>query len=306
MTHDAGGTLAQARDVWRQFGRHAALQGLNLAVPEGSAYALIGANGAGKTTALKVLLNLIAPSRGCASLMGVDSRHLPPEVFAQIGYVAESQALPTRLTVGEYLEYLRAFYPSWDQALEASICKRLQLPVERRIGALSHGMRVKMALACALPYRPRLLILDEPFSGLDPLVREELMEGLLLQGGEVTMLIASQELDEIENVTTHVGFLHAGRMLLEEPLSDLGGRLREVRVVLQPGAVAPELLPKEWLQPRTFGNVLSFIDTRYSEADLGDRVRATLGVVKQIDVLPMSLNSVFKTLARAVRDGAMQ
>jgi ABC-2 type transport system ATP-binding protein len=306
MTHNgAGEAMIRAQGLWRRFGRHDALQGLNLTVPEGSAYALIGPNGAGKTTTIKLLMNLIAPSCGVATVMGVDSRQLSPEVFAQIGYVSENQALPARLSVAEYLDYLRPFYPSWDPALEASIRARLQLPAERRIGALSHGMRIKMALACALPYRPKLLILDEPFSGLDALVREELMEGLLLQGGEITMLIASQELDEIENVTTHVGFLHAGRMVLEEPMSDLSGRLREVRVVLEPGAVIPERLPKEWLQPRAFGSVLSFVDTRYSEDSLGERVRATLGRVRQIDVQSLPLNSVFKTLARAVRDGAM-
>jgi len=166
-------------------------------------------------------------------------------------------------------------------------------------------MRMKMALACALPYRPRLLILDEPFSGLDPLVREELMEGLLSQDGDHTLLIASQELTEVENVTTHIGFLHAGRMLLEESMSDLHARLREVRVVLAPGAQVPERLPSQWLQPRSFGSVLSFVDIRYREADLGERVRSVLGPVKQIDVQTLPLNSVFKTLARAVRDGAL-
>jgi ABC-2 type transport system ATP-binding protein len=299
-------TIVRASDVWRRFGHHDALQGLNLAVPEGSAYALIGANGAGKTTTIKLLMNLLVPSRGTAAVLGVDTRRLTPEILAQIGYVSESQVLPARMTVAGYLDYLRPFYPGWDRTLEESIRARLQLPADRRIGALSHGMRMKMALACALPYRPRLLILDEPFSGLDPLVREELMEGLLLQGGEVTMLIASQELDEIENVTTHIGFLHAGRMVLEEPICDLSARLREVRVVLEPGTVIPERLPREWLEARAFGSVLSFVDSRYSQEDLGTRVRSVLGRVKQIDVQSLPLNSMFKTLARAMRDGALQ
>jgi ABC-2 type transport system ATP-binding protein len=167
-------------------------------------------------------------------------------------------------------------------------------------------MRMKMALTCALPFRPKLLVLDEPFSGLDPLVREEIMEGVLLQGDGPTMLIASQELDEIESLTTHVGFLHAGRMLLEESMVDLNARLREVRVVLEPGAVVPEHLPREWLQPRAFGSVLSFVDMRHSEEGFGERVRAVLGPVRQIDVQSLPLNAVFKALARGVRDGALQ
>ena len=299
-------TMVQADNVWRRFGHHDALQGLNLTVQEGSAYALIGANGAGKTTTIKLLMNMLGPSRGIATVMGVDTRQMSPEVLAQIGYVSENQALPRRMSVGEYLDYLRPFYPTWDRALETSIRSRLQLPADRRIGDLSHGMRIKLALACALPYRPKLLILDEPFSGLDPLVREEFMEGLLLEGGETTMLISSHELGEIENFSTHVGFLDKGRMLVEESMSDLSARLREVRVTLEHPAAVPERLPREWLQVRALGNVLSFVDTRYSEADLGERVRSLLGPVRRIDAQPMPLRSVFTTLARAARDGAIR
>jgi len=302
MTTD---TIVRAQDVWRQFGRHEALRGLNLEVPRGSAYALIGANGAGKTTTIKVLMNLLGPTRGTATVMGVDSRQLPPGILAQIGYVSESQVLPGRLSVGEYIEYVRPFYPSWDRELETSIRSRMQLPSERKISELSHGMRLSLGLTCALPYRPKLLVLDEPFSGLDPLVREEFMEGLLPLIGDLTLFIASQELDEIESVATHVGFLHAGRMLLEEPLDHLTDRLREVRVTLEQPAVVPDRMPKEWVQPRAFGNVLSFVDTRFSEENLGERLRLLLGPVRAIDTQSMPLNTVFKTLARAARDGAM-
>jgi ABC-2 type transport system ATP-binding protein len=299
-------TIVGAVNVWKRFGRLDVLQGLDLAVPEGSAYALIGANGAGKTTTIKLLMNILSPSRGGATVMGVDTRRLSPEVLAQVGYVSENQVLPGRLTIRDYLEYLRPFYPRWDRALEASILTRLELPVERRIGELSHGMRVKVALACALAYRPRLLVLDEPFSGLDPLVREEFMEGLLSESDELTLLISSHELGEIEHLATHVGFLDSGKMLLEEPLSDLSDRLREVRVTLEQPAVVPTHLPKEWLKVRAFGNVLSFVDTRYSEADLGERVRSLLGPVKRIDAEPMPLRGVFTTLARAARAGVVQ
>jgi len=297
--------IVQAENVWRQFGRHEALRGLSLSVPQGSAYALIGANGAGKTTTIKVLMNLIRPTRGTATVLGTDSQQLPPEILAQIGYVSESQVLPARLSVAEYIDYLRPFYPSWDRELESSIRSRMQVPSERRIGQLSHGMRLALGLTCALPYRPKLLILDEPFSGLDPLVREELMEGLLPLIGDLTLFVASQELDEIESVATHIGFLHAGRMLLEEPLEELSGRLREVRVTLDEPAVVPERMPKEWLQARAFGNVLTFVDSHFSEDNLDERLRLVLGPVRQIDTQTLPLNSVFKTLARAARAGAV-
>jgi ABC-2 type transport system ATP-binding protein len=293
------------QDVWKRFGSHTALKGLNLAVPEGSAYALIGANGAGKTTTIKLAVNLIAPTRGAAEILGMDTHRLGPELLTQIGYVSENQAMPRRMRVGAYLAYLRAFYPSWDRDLETSMARRLQLPLERRIGELSHGMRIKVALACALPYRPKLLILDEPFSGLDALVRDEFMEDLLMQAGEMTILISSHELAEIEHVTTHVGFIDAGKMLLEDSLTDLNARIREVRVTMDGPAAVPERLPKEWLEVRAFGNVVSFVDMRYAEAELPGRVRAVMGPVKLIEPRALPLRSVFTTLARAARDGVL-
>src|SRR5579863_8402679 len=239
--------MIRAENLWKKFGRHDALRGLSFSVPEGSAYALIGANGAGKTTTIRVLMNILEAERGKATVLGVDSRRLSPRELAQIGYVSENQDMPARLTVAGYLDYLRPFYSTWDQALEASIRAQLRLPPERRIGDLSHGMRMKMALACALPFRPKLLILDEPFSGLDPLVRDEFMEGLLQQAGEVTVLISSHELHEIDGVATHVGFLDEGKLLFEESMSDLTDRFREVHVTLDRPASPPRSVPEEWL-----------------------------------------------------------
>lgn len=297
--------VAQAVDVWKRFGCHMALRGLNLAVPEGSAYALIGANGAGKTTITRLLLNMLTPTRGSATILGVDTRRIHPGVLRQVGYVSESQVLPAQLTVRGYLDYLRPFYPSWDRALEASILARLQCPLDRKIAHLSHGTRVKAALACALPFRPRLLILDEPFSGLDPLVREEFMAGVLQQAGELTLLISSHELAEIEHVSTQIGFMDSGRMLIEEPMSELSARLREIRVTLESAAAVPERLPEQWLQLQALGNVVSFIDTQYSEDGLKERVRTVLGPVKTVDVQPLPLRSAFTALARAARTGAI-
>jgi len=290
-------------DLWKTFGRYDALRGLSFDVPDGSALALIGANGAGKTTTIKVLMNIYKPSRGMATVLGVDSTAISPRELAQIGYVSENQEMPGRLTVGEYLDYLRPFYPRWDKSLETLIRHQLLLPPDRKIKDLSHGMRMKMALACALPYRPRLLILDEPFSGLDPLVRDEFMEGLLQQAGEMTILISSHDLAEIDGVATHVTFLDQGRLLFEERMEELMDRFREVRVTLEQKQHAPEKPPTSWLQMRAAGNVITFVDTRFSEEDLGDRVRGLFAGVRTIDAEPMTLRSIFTTLARSARNG---
>jgi ABC-2 type transport system ATP-binding protein len=297
--------IVKVHDLWKRFGRFDALKGLEFAIPEGSAFALVGPNGAGKTTTIKILMNLLDPSQGNAAVLGVDSRAISTRELAAIGYVSENQELPGRLTVAEYLDYLRPFYPQWDYALEMSVRREMQLPPTRKIRDLSHGMRIKMALACALPAHPRLLILDEPFAGLDPLVRDEVIAGLLQQAGELTILISSHELSEIEGLTTDVGFLHEGRMMFQEPMSRLMDRCREVFVTLDAAARVPDPLPAHWLQPRAVGNVLMFVETRFSDETLGELVRMLCEGVRQIDAKPMSLRSIFTTLAPAARDGVV-
>jgi ABC-2 type transport system ATP-binding protein len=290
--------------LWKRFGRHEAVRGVSLAVPEGSAYALIGANGAGKTTTIRILMNIIQAERGRATVLGVDSRRISPRELAQIGYVSENQEIPKRLTVAEYLAYLRPFYPRWDRDLEASILGRFRLPLGRTVGDLSHGMRMKMALACALPFRPKLLILDEPLSGLDALVRDEFMSGLLPHAGEMTVFLSSHELNEIEGVATHVGFLNHGELLFEEPMSELTCRFREIRVTLDRPASTPVRAPKEWLNLRTTGNVVMFVDSQFSEDRLGADFALLDGSVRNVDSQPMSLRSIFTALAAATRDEA--
>jgi ABC-2 type transport system ATP-binding protein len=295
--------MIQANELWKKYGRHDALRGLRFTVPQGSAYALIGANGAGKTTTIKVLMNIIEPSRGSASILGVDSRRISPRELSRIGYVSENQDMPERLTVTDYLDYLRPLYPTWDRDLERSILRQLRLPADRRIGHLSHGMRMKMALACALPFRPQLLILDEPFSGLDPLVRDEFMESLLRQAGEMTVLISSHELGEIDGIATHVAFLDEGRLLFEESMTDLSARFREVHVTTEREARPPDRMPPGWLDVRTTGNVLRFVDTHFSDDGLDERLDSLIGNVRYVAAQPMALRSIFTTLARAARDG---
>jgi ABC-2 type transport system ATP-binding protein len=205
------------------------------------------------------------------------------------------------MTVAQYLNYLRPFYPAWDRGLEETLLKRFRLPLERRIRDLSHGMRMKMCLACALPFRPRLLVLDEPFSGLDPLVRDELTEGLVEQTETTTILVSSHELSDLEGLATHVGYIDQGRLLFQESMDELTGRLREVRVTLTREAAVPAKGPSTWLQMCAEGNVLSFVETRFVEDELHARIAAVLPGVRNIDVQPINLRSIFTAIARGTQ-----
>jgi ABC-2 type transport system ATP-binding protein len=296
--------MIEIEGLWKRFGRFDAVRGLDLHVPEGSAFALIGPNGAGKTTTIKTAMNILEPDRGRIAVMGVDSRRLSAADYAGIGYVSENQDLPDGLTVAQFLAYLRPFYPTWDRALETEILGQSHLPPERRIRNLSHGMRMKLILAGALAFRPELLILDEPFSGLDPLVRDEFMELLLAQLGDATLLISSHELGEIEGLATHIGFIDQGRLLFQEPLETLSARVREVHVTLEGDAKAPVAAPAEWLDIRIAGSVLSFVDTRFDEERLKAQVSALLGEVRRIDIRPVELRSIFTAIARSIRKEA--
>lgn len=218
--------MVETRGLSKVYRRFAALHEIDMSVPSGSVFALMGANGAGKTTLIKILLNIISATRGKASILGVDSCAIDPAILARIGYVSENQVLPLRLRVKDFFEYLRPCYPGWDRSLEEEIRGRLALPPNRKIGELSHGMRMKMALACALPFRPKLLVLDEPLSGLDPLARDELIGGFMRQAGETTILISSHELDELERFATFVGFLHEGRLLFQGSVGALAEHAR--------------------------------------------------------------------------------
>lgn len=294
--------MIQVNHLSKKFGRHEVLHGVSFCVPEGSAYALIGSNGAGKTTTIRILMNMLEATSGSASVLGIDSRRISHRELAEIGYVSENQLMPVALSIRQYLDYLRPFYRRWDRALETSILRELRLPEERKIGQLSHGMRMKMSLACALPFRPKLLVLDEPFSGLDPLVRDEFMEGMLRRLDETTVLISSHELTEIEGVATDIAFMDEGHLIFEESMGNLTERFREVRVTFDGIAVGARPTPSAWLGVRVAGNVMSFVDSQFSEEGLGERIEEVAGCVRGIDAQPMPLRSIFTALARSARE----
>jgi len=292
--------IIEIENLHKVFGRHEALRGLSLSVPQGSAYALIGANGSGKTTTIKTLMNIIQPTRGITRILGVDSRLLGVAQLQQIGYVSENQELPEWMTVQYLLSYLKPFYPAWDDARAAQLIRQFDLPLDRQLRHLSRGMRMKTALAASLAYRPRLLIMDEPFSGLDPLVREDLIDGLLESAGETTILISSHDLAEIESFASHIGYLDRGRLQLCEEMASLTARFREVEVVVDSPPLVPldHPWPTHWLRPETSPALVRFVETHFDAERTAEEIRRLFGDVRNISATPMPLRAIFVTLAR--------
>ncbi len=296
----------ETRGLSKAFGRTEALAPLDLVVPRGSVFALVGHNGAGKTTLIKLLLNILRPTQGTAAILGESTTALTGESFTHIGYVSENQELPDWMTVQAMMDYLRPFYPTWD---EANLLADLDLPPDRKLSHLSRGMRMKAALASVLAFRPSLIVMDEPFSGLDPLVRDELIKALLDRMNDAyeanedavtTILISSHDLAEVESFATHVAFLHHGKLLFAESMATLTTRFREVTVTLDSTAQAlPFALPSNWLLPEATASVYRFIHTTADVDDIEQQVRSLLPHATDVQSEPMTLRTIFLSLAKS-------
>jgi len=295
--------IIKIRELSRAFGRRQVVRDLTLSVPEGSIFALIGPNGAGKTTSIKTLVNILEPNSGEATVLGTRSTKLGPAQFQQIGYVSENQELPDWMAVGELLAYCKPMYPNWDDAFCTSLLRQLDLDPKQKIKSLSRGMRVKAALLSSLAYHPRLLILDEPFAGLDALVREEFILGILELTGQDrwTVLMASHEIDEVERLADWIGILNKGRLELCESVTSLQARFRQIEVRVSDDVPLPSHLPVSWLLAEKAALRLQFVETRYDPMETDKALRQMFPMSQQVVATPMSLKSIFLTLARTYR-----
>lgn len=296
MTHPI-----HTEELSKRYGAVDALSSVSLAVPQGAIYALMGANGAGKTTLIKMLMNLFRPSGGAAQVLGIDSKQLAGATFNSIGYVSENQEMPDWMTVVGFLDYVRTFYPHWDTGLEQSLLQQFDLPLNRKLKQLSRGMKMKAAFASILAYRPELIVLDEPFTGLDPLVRDELIESLLDQAPGTTIFLSSHDLAEIESFASHVGYLEQGRLVFSEEMSTLSGRFREVEVTLNTEAPTGVAAAAHWLQFETSGAVVRFVDSEYSEHTTPAKLAGMFPHARDITFNAMSLREIFLAIAKASR-----
>jgi len=285
------------------FGKLRAVDNLDLTIEQGAIYGLVGPNGAGKTSAIKSMMNIIGRTGGRAEIFGRDSQLLDEHDFARIGHVSENQAMPGWMTVAYLMRHLKPFYPTWDDARATQLLRQFDLPLNRKLRYLSRGMLMKAALASSLAFRPRLLVLDEPFSGLDPLVREELIEGMIESAEESTILVSSHDLGEIETFASHIGFMDRGRLVFSEEMTSLTTRFREIEVTTGEPADIEHAAhwPEQWLHPEISPAVVRFIDTSYDPELTGAAVRELFRSVRGISATPVPLRTIFLTMARNSR-----
>lgn len=226
-------------NVHRHFGRQPVLAGLDLSVPPGQVYALLGRNGAGKTTALRILLGFLQPHAGSSQLLGCDSRHLAPQHRARIGYVGEGHRLPPTLRVAELIAFERRTRPGFRQTFVDTAVQRCGLRRSQLVLRLSRGQRAQLSLILAVASEPEVLVFDDPAMGLDPVMRRELLDALidLLAETGCAVLFSSHMLADVERIADRVGILHDGALLVDATLDDLKRRVQRLPFASRNGFV---------------------------------------------------------------------
>lgn len=293
--------VIDVRGVTVRYGRLCAVQDVSLRLPRGRALGLLGANGAGKTSLLGALIGLW-PATGAGTVLDAPFGKVGPAQFARIGFVSEARAYPQSWTVRRLLDYLRPMYATWDAAFETDLLRRMELPVDRPLGKLSRGMRMKAALVAALAFHPGLLVLDEPFSGLDPLTREHFIDGVLelMSGDAWSLVVSSHEVFEVERLCDSVAIIDKGRICLHDDLATLQDRFRRIRWRAPSGDASR--LPAGWMavEHDAAGGRWSALQPDFkAEAVTLDLLRQGLGAADSLDVETLDLRTILLAHLRA-------
>jgi ABC-2 type transport system ATP-binding protein len=296
--------VIQTNDLTRYFGRKAAVQQLNLCVPCGGVYALMGRNGSGKTTTIRMLLGLQAATRGSATILGADCTQLTPEVRARIGYMSEGHFIYGWMRVEQCARFQAGSFPRWNQQIFNAVIDHFSLDLKAKAGSLSRGERAGLCLALTLAPEPELLVLDDPALGLDPIARRSLVEAILAVTSrrDRTILLCSHYLDDVERVADYVGILDRGVLRVQCTLDEFRNRIG--RWVLKYPA-----------PPRDVPNVRGLVHARLVEKEIHltiancdeevERSLASLGAMA-VERVPLSLDqAVIDYLAARGRTGSL-
>ena len=285
--------IVEIERLTRQFGTKIALHELSLVIPRGGVFGLIGGNGAGKTTLLRHVLGMLKAQSGSVRVFGLDPVENPVGVLGRIGYLSEDRDLPNWMRVRELMRYTQAFYPAWDERYAEELRDAFDLDPKAKVRILSRGQRARAGLLVALAHRPDLLVLDEPSSGLDPVVRRDILGAIIRTIGEEgrTVLFSSHLLDEVERVADRVAIIHQGRIMLTASMDEIKETHRRVTLrfdepMAQPpmlvGALAREGKGSEW----TYTCIGDAEQLRFAASAMGATV---------VDDSALSLDEIFVT-----------
>ncbi len=286
--------IIETADLRKSYDDVEAVRGLSLQVPAGSIYGFLGRNGAGKTTTIKVLLGMARPTSGHARVFGLaaDAQEASVDIRRRIGFVSEDKDLYDYMTVEGMIRFTAAFFPRWRADLEQRYLRAFELPLDRKVKALSRGMRTKLALLLALCRGADLLILDEPTSGLDPAMTEEVLQALVahVASEELTVFFSSHQIAEVDQIADRVAIIHRGRAVLTGALDDLRENFRRIQLVFDGDAPEPAFrapgVERVWRK----GRVLTVLSSAGAERIL-DEARALSPV--SVDVVPVTLKEIF-------------
>jgi len=275
-------------------GQIEALRGLDLHVPPGSIHGFLGRNGAGKTTAIKVLLGMARPTSGEARVFGLPAhvQDASVEIRRRTGFVSDDKDLYDYMTVAEMIRFTSPFFPRWRRDLEERYLRKFELPLDRKVKALSRGMRTKLALLLALCRGAELLILDEPTSGLDPAMTEEVLQALVahVAGEEMTVFFSSHQIAEVEQIADRVTIIDRGRAVVTGALDDLKESFRRVQLVFEGDAPDATFHTPGVARVRRKGRVLSVLSSAGAEALVDEARRLN---PPSVDVAPVTLKEIF-------------
>jgi ABC-2 type transport system ATP-binding protein len=280
-------------ELTKRFGREMAVAALNLTVKAHQITGFLGRNGAGKSTTIKMLLGMTRPTTGSATVLGyrIDNERDSCSIRRHVAYVAEDKPLYGYMTVAELIRFTRSFYEDWRRDAEQRLLLQYNLPLDRKVKALSKGMRTKLALLLALARRPRLLILDEPSEGLDPVSIEELLQSMVVAASEgTTVFFSSHQIAEVERIADRVCIVDRGRVVTDVALDRLRENYRRITAgfpVAAPTGVLPVLGVE---QMRVSGRQITVLASRGAD-QIAEHLRS-LGAVS-IDVEPATLREVF-------------
>jgi len=284
--------IIQTDQLTKNYGSFKAVDHLSCRVRSERITGFLGRNGAGKSSTIKMLLGMITPTSGNGTVLGlnIDDPKQSLEIRKRIAYVGEDKGLYGYMTVAQLIWFTRSFYPDWQPEIERKLLAEYRLPPNRKVKALSKGMRTKLALLLALSRRPALLILDEPTEGLDPVSIEELLQTLATAPASgTTVFFSSHQLSEVERIADDILLIDRGVAVLDMPLDQIRENYR--RITLGFSATPPTLPSIDGIEKvRISGRQLTILASRNADAiaDLGRSLNAV-----SVDVSPISLREIF-------------